>query len=65
MLSRLFPNSSRRKKQDKLDDIMYLFMCEFGWSWEQFNSTPIPILMRLLKTHIKKQKQKNKKGKKK
>lgn len=64
MLGNLFPNASKRKKDKQLNDILYLFMCEFGWSWEQFKSTPIPIIMRLTKKHTEISKKKNKKGKK-
>lgn len=63
MLHKLFPNVSKKKTDDNINNILYLCMVEFGWSWDQFQNTPIPIIKRLMKTHEKIAK-KNKKGKK-
>lgn len=64
-LAQLFPNASKKKQDDKLNDVLYIAMVDWGWSYKQFCETPIPIVMRLLKTHDKVKKAEQKAAKKK
>lgn len=50
-LSRLLPKSAKNKKDSEIDTILYLFMVEFGWTYDKFIDTPIPIIFKLLKEH--------------
>lgn len=64
-LNRLLPNSQKNKKEEAIQGILHLFLCEWGWSFEEFKKTPIPITVMLLKKHKKDvEKQKKKNGKK-
>jgi len=50
-LNRLFPNSQKNKEEEQFNNLLYIVMVEWGWSYEEFIKTPIPLLNRLLKTH--------------
>jgi len=50
-LGKLFPNSTKRKQEDKFNNLLYLCLVDWGWSYNQFLETPIPVLNRLLKKH--------------
>jgi len=65
-LSRILPNSAKNKQEDGNNAILYLFLVEFGWSYEQFINTPVPVVFRLMKYHkyVKEQERKNSKRKK-
>lgn len=56
----MFPEIVEKRKKESINDILLLFMGEFGWSYEQFSKTPIPIIFRMLEAHTKQLKQKNK-----
>ena len=63
-LSRILKNSANNKKGDNINNLLYVVLVEWGWSYEDFKKTPIPILQRLLKKHksvIEKQNKANKK----
>lgn len=61
MLHNLFPNVSKKKSENNLDNILYLCMVEFGWSYEDFLNTPIPVIRRIIKKHNQINKKHNKK----
>ena len=63
-LSRLLPNAAKNVNEEKVNNILYLCLTEWGWSWDQFINTPIPVLMRLFKKHEEVQKEQKKKSKK-
>lgn len=63
--NKLLPKSTQNKKNHELDIILYLFMVEFGWSYEDFKNTPIPILFRLLQEHKRVKEMEHKANKKK
>lgn len=62
-LHRLLPNASKNIDEENLNNILYLCMAEWGWSWDDFRNTPLPVLLTLLKTHNKVQKERQRKQK--
>lgn len=52
-LNKLLPNASRNKSENNYDSLLYLFLVDFGWTYDKFLVTPIPVIMRLLKQHKK------------
>jgi hypothetical protein len=62
-LTKLFPNSAKKKNDDKYINMFYITMVEWGWSYSQLLETPIPMLNLLLKKHMEVTKKNNKKGK--
>lgn len=65
MLEVLFPEIANKKKEEQLDELLYVFLFEAGWSWDKFKQTPIPIINKMLEIHIKKLKEQNKANKRK
>ena len=59
--SGMFKKSEAKKSDDFWITIMYVAMCEWGWSYNTFKETPYPVLMALLKKHTEVNKKKNKK----
>lgn len=59
----MFPRARQNKVKENLVYAMYLAMCEWGWSYEQFLDTPFIVTMELVKkyTEIKKKEAKRKK----
>jgi len=62
---RLFPKSAKRKDEDQFNNLLYIVMVQWGWSYEDFIKTPIPLLNRLLKTHERVKKEEARASKKK
>lgn len=62
----MFPRARQNKLKENLVEAMYLAMCEWGWSYEQFLDTPFCVTMALMKKHgeIKKKEAKAAKKKK-
>lgn len=60
-LGKLLPNSAQNKTEEQIMGLMYLCMCEWGWSYQQFLDTPISVIKGLTKYHNKVTKKKNKK----
>jgi hypothetical protein len=52
-LNNLFPKSTKNKIRQKEDDLLYIILVEWGWDYETFLKTPIPIIMRILKAYNK------------
>ncbi len=46
--NRLFPEAAKKKQEDKLDNILYIILVEWGWDYKTFQETPIPIIIRVL-----------------
>lgn len=61
MLELMFPEIVEKKKKDSVDEILYLFLFDFGWTYEEFKETPIPIIFRMVQKHTEKIKKQNKK----
>ena len=64
-LGQLFIKSAQKKRDSKLDDILYVAMVEWGWTYDKFIKTPIPILIRILNVYKKVKKAEQKATKKK
>ena len=60
-LSKLFPNSKQKKVEDDYLNVMYLSMCEWGWSYDQFLNTPFVVVMTLMKKDAEIKRKRNKK----
>ena len=56
-LGRLFPNVQKRQNEEQFKNILYIAMVEWGWSYDKFIETPIPIIKMLLdvRTRVKKE----------
>lgn len=61
MLELMFPEIVEKKKKDSVDEILYLFLHDFGWTYDEFKDTPMPIIIRMVEIHTKKIKKQNKK----
>ena len=61
MLGKLLPNAHKNKLNISLNTLLYTVFVDWGWSYEQFCNTPIPIVMRLLKKHTEIKKKNTKK----
>lgn len=58
--NKLLPKVVKNKSENEFNNMLYLFLTEFGWTWEQFVNTPIPVVLRILRTHKKKNKKNGK-----
>jgi len=57
--SNIFPNVSQKKHNEYINDILYIALVEWGWSYDDFLNTPMWVINRLIIKHnekIKKQK---------
>lgn len=64
-LGKLFPKANQNNNEDKFNNLLYVVLVEWKWSYEDFRKTPIPVLFRLLKKHKEKIDEQNKQSKKK
>lgn len=65
-LSRLLPNSTNRKKEQSADYLMYVMLVEWGWSWDDLDKIPLPLVFKMFKVwkEIKERERKARKSKK-
>ena len=63
--NRLFPNTAKKKLEQRFNNLLYIVLVEWGWDYEIFLKTPIPIMIRCFQVHNEKIKQQNKNSKKK
>jgi len=63
--NRLIPNAAKKKREQRFNNLLYIVLVEWGWDYETFLKTPIPILNRCFQVHNEKIKQQNKNSKKK
>lgn len=47
-LEKLLPNSSKKKRQEEITNLMYIPLVEWQWSFRDFKETPIPLLIELM-----------------
>lgn len=59
-LNNILPNAANRVSKTKHDAIIYIATVKWGWTWQQFLDTPIPVIMILLRQWQKEQKELNK-----
>jgi len=52
-LNKILKNASVNKTEENFNVLLYIALVEWGWSWEQFKNTPIPIFQRCLNQHKK------------
>jgi hypothetical protein len=50
-LSKILPNSTKTEINESGDELLYIILVEWGWDYETYLETPIPIIMRTLKVH--------------
>ena len=53
MIENILKKAINNREFENFEHTLYVIMVEWGWSYEQFQETPIPVLMSLLKTHHK------------
>jgi hypothetical protein len=45
------PKANKNRDEKWLRKVIYIFCKDFGWSWDMFINTPIPIILLLLQEH--------------
>jgi hypothetical protein len=52
-LNKLLPKSSKQSAENDVDDLLYIILVVWGWDYETFKNTPIPIILRVLRAYNK------------
>ena len=65
-LKHLLPNSTNRKKGKSADYLMYVMLVEWGWSWNDLDNIPLPLVFKMFRVwkEIKEKERKASKRKK-
>lgn len=59
--NKLLPNASKNKGEDACSLIVYIATTKWGWSYDEFLRTPIPVILNNLKEQQKEIKEQSKK----
>lgn len=62
MIEQILQRATGNKAFQDFEMTMYVILVEWGWSYKEFQETPIPVIMMLLKQHAKINKAKKKKN---
>jgi len=57
---RLLPNATKKKQQEVYDNVLYIILVEWGWSYEDFLNTPLVVIQNCLSIWLKANKKKKK-----